>query len=234
MRTRLKLISQEGKALVQWADADLEEKIGMMQESQTPDDTLSKSKLKTMAVTMLNELKKPAESLNVTALGISSVYAGMAVYISIPDINIGRTFYVDADTHTWEGDYHTMKLTLNFATDLESINENGETEVDKTSEKSATKAAKQAIKEAAAALKKKKAAESRVIKAGKRAEKAVITQSAKAQTENEKAKEALVAAKELMNIAQSTITTNADFAAKQAEASARRASAAAAGAEQYL
>jgi len=260
VRTRLKLISQEGKALVQWADADLEEKIGMMQESQTPDDTLSKSKLKTMAVTMLNELKKPAESLNVTALGISYVYAGMAVYISIPDINIGRTFYVDADTHTWEGDYHTMKLTLNFATDLESINENGETEVDKTSEKSATKAAKQAIKEAAAALKKKKAAESKVIKAGKRAEKAadaaekalknaakakkvekaqkyaktVITQSAKAQTENEKAKETLVAAKELMNIAQSTITTNADFAAKQAEASARRASDAAAGAEQYL
>lgn len=259
-RTRLKLVSPEGKTIVQWADAELEEKIGMMQDAQTPDGTVAKSKLKTLVITMLDELKKPAESLSVTALGISSVYSGTAVYISIPDINIGRTFYVDSDTHTWEGDYHTMKLTLNFAKDLESINEEGGAETDMSSESSATKAAKQAIKDAAAALKKKKAAESKVVKAGNAAEKAadaaenalknaqkakkaakaltyaktVIVQSAKAQTEYEKAKVALVEAKALMNLAQATITTNADFAAGQAEASARRASDAAADAARFL
>jgi hypothetical protein len=259
-RTRLKLVSQEGKVMAQWADMDLEDKIGMMQDVQTPDDEVAKGSLKTLAVTMLNELKKPAESLNITVLGISSVYSGTAVYISIPDIGIGRTFYVDADTHIWDGDYHTMKLTLNFAKDLESINEAGETETDKSADSSATKNAKQAIKDAASALKKKKAAESKVIKAGKAAEKAavaaekalanakkaknkskatayantVITQSAKAQAENGKAKTALAEAKALMNMAQSSVTTSADYAAGQAESAAKRAATAAAGAADYL
>ena len=259
-RTRLKLISREGSTIAQWSDPDLEERIGMMQDVQTPDDTLSKANLKTMVITMLNELKKPAESLNVTALGISTIYSGMAVYVSIPDINIGRTFYVDSDTHTWDGDYHTMKLTLNFAKDLESINEAGESETDKTSDSSATKDAKQAIKDAAAALKKKKAAESKVIKAGNAAERAadsaekalknaekakkpekalsyaktVLKQSSKAQAEYEKAKVALAEAKSLMNLAQSKITTNADFAARQAEVSAQRATDAAEKAAVYL
>lgn len=259
-RTRLKLVSREGKAIAQWTDADLEERIGMMQEVQTPDDTIPKSRLKTMVITLLDGLKKPAESLNVTAFGISSVYSGTAVYISIPDIGIGRTFYIDSDSHTWDGGCHTMKLTLNFAGDLESINEAGEAEADKESEKSAIQAAKQAIKDAAAALRKKKAAEGRVKKAGARAEKAadaaekalknaqkarnaakirtyartVFTQADKAQAEYVKAKEAMVEAKALMNLAQSTITTSADFAVNQAEASARRASDAAKQAEEFL
>ena len=274
-RTRLKLISQNGKVIAQWADMDLEEKLGMMQDVQIPDESLSKSKLKTLVVTMLAELKKPAESLNVTALGISSVYSGIAVYISIPDIGIGRTFYVDSDTHTWDGDYHTMKLTLNFAKDLESINDMGESESDNSTGSSATVAAKQAIKDAAAALKAKKVAESSVVKAGAAAERAanaaekalknankaaanatkyvnnakkhssytanaakhakmVVTQSTKAQNENEKAKVALAQVKALMNLAQSTITTKADFAAHQAESAAGRAMEAEAEAKQYL
>ncbi|MCR5824793.1 MAG: hypothetical protein K6G60_10220 [Lachnospiraceae bacterium] len=171
-RTRLKLISQKGKVIVQWSDKDLEKKIGMMQDVQVPDDSLKKKKLKTMIVTMANELKKPSESLSVTAIGISQIYSGMAVFISIPEIGIGRTFYVDQDTHTWDGDYHQMKLTLNFAAELESISESGETEINSADDSSATAAAKQAVKDAAAALKLKKAAEKKVIQAGSKAEKA--------------------------------------------------------------
>ncbi len=171
-RTRLKLISQNGKVMASWSDMALEEKLGMMQDVQVPDDSLSKSKLKTLVISMLDELKKPAESLDVTALGISTIYSGIAVYISIPDIGIGRTFYVDADTHTWEGDFHTMRLTLNFATDLESINDVGTVETETSADSAATAAAKKAIKDAATALKEKKKAENRVIKAGAAAEKA--------------------------------------------------------------
>lgn len=171
-RTRLKLISQNGKVMASWKDMDLEEKLGMMQDVQVPDDSLQKSALKTLVITMLNELKKPVESLNVTALGISTIYSGIAVYISIPDIGIGRTFYVDADTHTWEGDFHIMRLTLNFATDLETINDAGAPETNTSADSSATAAAKKAIKDAAAALKLKKAAESKIVKAGAAAEKA--------------------------------------------------------------
>lgn len=254
-KTRIKLLSSSGGVAATWSDMELEGKIGMMQDVQTPEETKN---LKTLAVTMLNELKKPAESLNITALGVSSVYSGTAVYASIPDIGIGRAFYVDADTHTWDGDYHTMKLTLNFATDLESINEEGEVET--ATESSATAAAKQAVKDAAAALKSKKAAEAKVVKAGAAAEKyataaekalanakkqktkakaasyakTAITQASKALAEYEKAKTALAEAKSLVNMAQAVITTNADYAARQAELAAQRAQAASDEAQDYL
>ena len=259
-RTRLKLISQKGKTITEWADRDLESKIGVMQDVQIPDDSLKKKKLKTMVVTMLDELKMPEENLEVTAFGISSIYSGMAVYISIPEIGIGRTFYVDADTHTWDGDYHTMRLTLNFATDLESINDAGTVEKSKAQEAAATKAAQELIKNAAASLKEKKAAEKQLINAGKAAEKAstaalkalasakkagsgataqkyaktVQEQSAKAQSEYEKAKDALTAVKALLNSSQSSLSSNDEFAITQAETSARKAADAAEEAKQYL
>lgn len=277
-KTRLKLISQNGKVMAQWFDSDLEEKIGMMQDVQTPDDKLKNKQLKTLVITMLDGLKKPAESLTVTAFGISTIYSGVAVYISIPEIGVGRTFYVDSDTHTWDGDYHTMQLTLNFASDIESINDGGEAETDQSTDSSATKKAQQAIKDAARALKEKKKAESRVIKAGKAAEKAADaaekalknaekaadaaekalknaekaankpktaaaraktvqvqatkagtylktaqTQAARAQSEHEKSKAALEEVRPLLNISQSMLTSNAEFAVQQAESSARRA-----------
>ncbi len=257
-RTRLKLISEKGKTNAEWADQALEEKIGMMQDIQIPDDSLKKKKLKTMAVTMLEELKKPQESFNVTAFGISTVYSGTAIYISIPEIGIGRTFYVDADTHTWDGDYHTMKLTLNFANDLESINESGEIETDNSAESSAKKAAEQAVKDASAALKQKKEAEKKVITDGKEAEKAANSaekalknikkgntasdistfvktaqdEALKAQTAYDKSKVDLAELKVLLNLSQSSITTKGDAAVQQAEMAAWRASNAAKEAEQ--
>lgn len=174
-KTRLKLISESGKTMAQWADRDLEKKIGMMEDVQSPDDSLPKKKLKTQVITMLNELKKPSQSLSVTALGISSIISGTAVYISIPEIGVGRTYYVDSDSHDWDGDYHTMKLTLNYAAELEQINDDGNVEVTNADDSSAVKAAQQAIKDAAKALKEKKAVEKIIVTAGKKAERAANT-----------------------------------------------------------
>lgn len=259
-KTRLRLISQNGKTTAQWSDRELEEKIGIMQDVQVPDDSLKKKKLKTQVIIMLNELKQPSESLNITAFGISSVISGTAVYISIPEIGIGRTFYVDSDSHTWDGDLHTMDLTLNFAADIEQINDKGETETDKSTDSSATKEAQQMVKDAGKALKLKKAAEKKVTQAGKKAEKAAdaaekalknaqkakkadkaskfaqtaIAEADKSKAEYEKAKTAFAEAKGLLAASQSNITTTAEFAIQQADSASRRAAAAAEAATAYL
>lgn len=237
-KTRLKLISQKGKTKVEWKDTSLESVIGVMQEVDTPDDTIKKKKLKTMVITMLDEMKQAKESLDVTALGISSIYSGMAVYIHIPEIGISRTFYVDGDTHTWDGDYHSMRLTLNFANSLESINESGETEKTREEEKAADKAALEMIKNAKKSLKEKKAAESKVIKASRAAEKAynaalkafkkgdmatVSSQADAAESAYQSAREALAEAKQLLGASQSSITSTADKAAQNAETYAYKA-----------
>ena len=169
-RTRLRLVGEEGGTVAEWADYALEEKIGIMADVQSADESLGMKKLKEQVVVMLNELKEPKQALTVTALGISSIISGAAVYISIPELSIGRTFYVDADTHSWDGDFHTMQLTLNFAKDIEKINDAGDEETYKKA--SVFDEARQAVKDAASALKLKKAAEKKVATAGSKAEKA--------------------------------------------------------------
>ena len=235
-KTRLRLISQEGKTVASWFDENLEKKIGIMQDVQVPDDNLSKKKLKQQAIILLNQLKQPQETINLTALGTTEVYTGTAIYLSIPEINIGRVFYVDSDTHTWDGDYHTMKLTLNFASDIEQISESGETETDKSADSSATAEAQQMIKDAATALKAKKAAEKKIINAGKKAEKAAdaaekalknaekqMTAYDKNMAKAEKAKTAKAAANAEKAAAKNL--ANASKYAKQAQAQADTAAA---------
>ena len=259
-RTRLLLLSRDGEKKASWKDKTLESKLGIMQDVQIPDDTLSKAKLKTQVVTMLEELKKPTETLNLTAIGISSIYTGMAVYVSIPEIGIGRTFYVDSDSHSWDGDFHTMKLTLNFANDLESINDQGETEQTKKEKKSAKKEAEKAIKDAGKNLKKKKALEKKVLSAANASEKAADasekalknakkaksetkassfaktcqTQATKSQTKYDQAVSYMASATEFMMKSQAGISKKAQYAIQQADAASRRAAAASEKAEEYL
>ena len=44
---------------------------------------------------------------------------GRGAYIIIPTLDIKRVFYINQDSHTWEGDKYTMSLTLTRATDLD-------------------------------------------------------------------------------------------------------------------
>ena len=118
-KTRMKVTSQSGKLSNTQKDKALEKKIGQRQEIDNPDENLKKGKLKKMAQQLLKENKKMEQSMTVTAAGSSDVYAGKCVYVNIPEESINRSFYVDADTHTWSADgFHQMTLTLNFANDI--------------------------------------------------------------------------------------------------------------------
>ena len=101
VKTRIKLLSKEDKVVAQKADTELEKTIGIMQDITTPDSNTEETNLADMVESMLAEEKLPSKSLNVEALGISNSY------------------YVDEDTHTFKGNYHSMRLTMNMATDTE-------------------------------------------------------------------------------------------------------------------
>ena len=53
------------------------------------------------------------------ALGIPDVISGIGVCIIINPLGISNSYYVDEDTHTFKGNYHSMRLTMNMATDTE-------------------------------------------------------------------------------------------------------------------
>jgi len=102
--------------LAEASDPGLEAKIGIMQEVETPDETLNSAQLKALADSMLAEKKQASRTLNLNDLiGIPDVISGVGVFVIIPHIAISRTLYVDSDTHTFKDNLHTMSLQLSYA-----------------------------------------------------------------------------------------------------------------------
>lgn len=118
IKTRVKMLSDDGKVVASAKNKSLEKKIGIFQEVQSPEDTMSKAQVKKLVKSVLEEQSTPERTLTVEALGIPGVISGRGVYIIIKAIGLKRTFYVDEDTHTFEGNMHTMSLSLTYANDL--------------------------------------------------------------------------------------------------------------------
>ncbi len=118
VRTRVKMLSDKGKVVASEKNKSLEKKIGIFQEVQSPEDSMSKAQVKKLAKSVLKEESTPERTLTIEALGIPGVISGRGVYIIIKALGLKRTFYVDQDTHTFEGGMHTMSLTLTYANDL--------------------------------------------------------------------------------------------------------------------
>ena len=118
IKTRMKMISKEGTTIAEKAVASLESKIGIFQDIEQPDESLTTAQVNALVSSMLEEKSTPKRSLSITAPGIADVISGIGVYTIIPELGLSRTFYVDEDTHTFEDNKHTMSLKLNFANDL--------------------------------------------------------------------------------------------------------------------
>lgn len=119
VKTRIRLLSEEGTVLAEAANAGLESKIGMRQEVDEPDDTLSQAQLNALVKSMLAEKSRPKESLSVSAVGQADVISGIGVFIRIPHLNLSKTYYVERDDHSFEGEYHSMSLSLVSAADID-------------------------------------------------------------------------------------------------------------------
>ena len=120
VKTRIKLLSDEGTVLAEAADAALEEKIGMRRDIDEPDDSLSQAQLNELVKSMLAEQSRPEENLTLTAIGQADVIAGVGVFIRIPHLNLSKTYYVESDEHTFQQEYHTRRLSLVTAADIDS------------------------------------------------------------------------------------------------------------------
>lgn len=118
IKTRVKMVSKEGTTLAEKKNAALEKKIGVFQEIDKPDESLTTAQINDLISSILDEKSTPERTLNVEAIGIAEIISGIGVYIIIPELNLSRTFYVDEDTHVFEDNKHTMTLKLNYANDL--------------------------------------------------------------------------------------------------------------------
>ena len=117
IKTRIKLLSKEDTVVAEAANAELEKLIGVFQDIDKPDDNMEQANITDMVKAMLDEQSLPDKSLSISALGLPDVISGIGVFVTIKELGISKSFYIDEDTHTFEGNHHMMKLKLNLATD---------------------------------------------------------------------------------------------------------------------
>lgn len=118
IKTRVKMVSKEGTTVAEKSNAELEKRIGIFQEIDQPDESLTAAQVNDLIASIMEEKGTPQRTLSVEAVGTAEVISGIGVYIIIPELEISRTFYVDEDTHTFKDNEHTMSLKLNYANDL--------------------------------------------------------------------------------------------------------------------
>lgn len=118
IKTRVRMISKEGTTLAEKSNSALEQKIGIFQEIQQPDESLTKAQVKDLVGSVLDTLDDPEETLTLNILGDPDVISGKAILVKIPHLGISRAYYVDGDDHTFEDNMHTMSLTLTTAAEI--------------------------------------------------------------------------------------------------------------------
>lgn len=118
IKTRVRMISKEGTTLAEKSNSALEQKIGIFQEIQQPDESLTKAQVKDLVGGVLDTLDDPEETLTLNILGDPDVISGKAILVKIPHLGISRAYYVDSDDHAFEDNMHTMSLTLTTAAEI--------------------------------------------------------------------------------------------------------------------
>ncbi len=117
--TRLKIISSNGTVSSFEKDDELEKKVGIFQKIIKKNESLNVGLVTGETKVSLKNFSKPTEQLNITAVGNSDIVSGCIVRLKIPELKIDRDYYVDEDNHEYQGDLHTMSLTLNNVNDTE-------------------------------------------------------------------------------------------------------------------
>ena len=118
VKTRIKMVTNDGTGVAEASDSELESRIGIFQEVIVPDDNLTEAEINSLVQSVLAEKSAPKRTVALETIGIPSVISGIGVFVIIPEIGLNQTFYVDEDTHVFEDNKHTMRISVTAATDL--------------------------------------------------------------------------------------------------------------------
>ena len=118
VKTRIKMVTNDGTGVAEASDSELESRIGIFQEVIVPDDNLTEAEINSLVKSILEEKSAPKRTVDLETIGIPSVISGIGVFVIIPEIGLSQTFYVDEDTHVFEDNKHTMRISVTAATDL--------------------------------------------------------------------------------------------------------------------
>lgn len=119
MKTQVKVIGgKKDIYVVKIKDGTLAGKYGIMQLVDKMDEKATKSQVEQRARTLLKQNAVIDDKATIESIGIDDVITGVQVYVREPLTGIVGTYYITADTHTYENGNHTMSLELSHTYDL--------------------------------------------------------------------------------------------------------------------
>ena len=119
IRTRVKLLNRHDETVAFRSAGDIEARLGVFQTVLSAPNDLSPGKLKLLAASILREGSRAKRTLSIEAVGRPEIITGLGVFIKIPHLSLEKSFYVESDTHVFEGSRHMMSLTLSDITDFD-------------------------------------------------------------------------------------------------------------------
>lgn len=96
-------IAQDSSNIARW---------GRLQYFQVVDEKMNSAQIKELLNTLIQLKNRERKSFRIDALGDLRIRAGNYVPIILSELDINQYFLVDECTHRWDGDAHTMQLTL--------------------------------------------------------------------------------------------------------------------------
>jgi hypothetical protein len=121
--TRVKLeAGEEKKTFIATAkNDDFIKQFGVLQYYEKITDKINRGQLQERANQILENKGVVKKSFSIDALGIPEVISGKAIHVICQDLGVKKGYYIDEDTHSFEGNNHTMNLKLTETDDFPEI-----------------------------------------------------------------------------------------------------------------
>lgn len=88
-------------------------KYGVLQYVETVSDNINQAQLQERAKVKQAQKKGVKKELkSIQAIGIPDLQSGLPVYISIPEVGVRKTYWIDTDKHEFKGSTHTMTIDV--------------------------------------------------------------------------------------------------------------------------
>jgi len=96
-------VAQDSENIAKW---------GRLQYFDVVDERMNSAQIKELLNTLIQLKNRERRSLKIDAIGDLRIRAGCYIPVILNELGINQYFLVDECTHKWEGDEHTMSITL--------------------------------------------------------------------------------------------------------------------------
>ncbi|MGE8207686.1 XkdQ/YqbQ family protein [Heyndrickxia sp. NPDC080065] len=120
-KSRTKKVKEKRPISAIVTDQDGKKKYGVLQYFEHVSGNINQAQLNDRAKKRLSKKKGVKRELELEALGIADIISGVPVYVIEKDLGISKTFFVDEDTHMFQGKQHSMTVKLIEKNTVEAV-----------------------------------------------------------------------------------------------------------------